>query len=184
MKEVEIKVLEINPEEEKKKLVKLGFKKLWEGLILEKTFDSEDKYLKKNKQLLRLRKAYDKVELTFKDKSENHSFLKMREEKEVIVDSFDKAEDILFSLGYKCMSAREKKRSTYTKENVKVEIDEYPGAKPYLEVEGTSDEILNVLKLLNHPIEKTSNNSSTQILKLYGLNTKNLFFENKTKQTK
>jgi adenylate cyclase, class 2 len=182
MKEVEIKVLEINPVEEKRKLVKAGFKKLWEGVILEKTFDSANKDLKKNKQLLRLRNAYGKVELTFKEKNENHSFLKMREEKEVIVDSFDKTEDILISLSYKCMSAREKRRSTYIKENVKVEIDEYPGAKPYLEVEGTSDEILNVLKLLNHPLEKTSNKSSTQILKLYGLNTKNLFF--KTTQNK
>lgn len=176
MKEIELKVLEIDPVLEEKKLFSAGFKKIAEGVVLEKMFDSKNKALKKNKQLLRLRSIFDRVELTLKEKVESHPFLKLREEKEIIVDSFASTEEILNSLGFFCMAAREKKRTSYKLNGIKVEIDEYPGAKPYLEIEGSEGEVMEMLKKLNHPLEKTSKLSSTKVLKLYGLNTTELFF--------
>ena len=176
MKETELKVLEINIEEEEKKLKNLGFEKIGEGIVLEKTFDTEDKTLKKKKQLLRLRSIHGEIELTFKEKKEKHPFLKLREEKEVKVNSYGQMQEILESLGYSCMAAREKKRISYKLKNLKIDIDEYPGAKPYMEIEGTEEEVIKMLKKLNHPLEKTTKKSANQILKLYKLNTKELFF--------
>jgi predicted adenylyl cyclase CyaB len=176
MKEIELKVLEIKPEDEEKKLIELGFKKIGECTILEKMFDTEKKDLKRKKQILRLRTIHGKIELTLKEKKEKHPFLKMREEQEITVNSFAKMEEILESLGYICMAAREKKRESYKLNNIKVEIDKYPGAEPYMEIEGTEKEVLEMLKKLNHPLERTTNKSATQILKIYKLNTKKLFF--------
>ena len=176
MREIELKVLEINKEDEETKLLKLGFKKIWEGIILEKMFDTENKDLKRKKQLLRLRTIHGKIELTLKGKKEKHPFLKMREEREVTVNSFAKMQEILEGLGYTCMASREKKRTSYKLKDVKVEIDEYPGAEPYLEIEGTEEEVIEMLKKLNHPLERTSKKSATQILKIYKLNTQELFF--------
>ncbi len=176
MIEIELKVLEVKPEDEEKKLLKLGFTKVWEGKILEKFFDLEEKTLKKQKKALRLRSAYGHVELTYKEKGEKHPYLKFREEREVIVSSFKKTEEILESLGYKCMVAREKKRTSYKLKDVKVEIDEYPGVKPYMEIEGSEERVMDMIKQLNHDLDNTSNKSSTQILKSYKANTKKLFF--------
>lgn len=176
MKEIELKVLEIDPVAIEETLIGAGFKKLGSSKILEKMFDSKNKVLKKNKKLLRLRSIFDKVELTFKERVEKHPFLKLREEKQVVVDSFAVTEEILENLGFFCMAVREKKRTSFTREKVRVDVDEYPGAKPYLEIEGSEGDVLETLKILNYPLEKTSKLSSTKILKLYNLNTKELFF--------
>ena len=176
MKEVELKVLEINIDEEEKKLTKLGFQKIGESIILEKMFDTEKKDLKKKKQVLRLRTIHGKIELTLKEKKEKHPFLKMREEKNVIVNSFGKMQETLEDLGYECKAAREKKRKSYKLNKIKIDIDEYPGTKPYMEIEGAEEDVIDILKKLNHPLEKTTKKTATQILKIYKQNTKELFF--------
>lgn len=176
MIEIELKVLEIKPEDEEKKLLEHGFTKIWEGIILEKFFDTKKRALKKQKKILRLRNAYEQVELTYKEKGEKHPFLKFREEREIIVNSFKSTEELLEGLGYTCVVAREKKRISYKLKNVNVDIDEYPGAKPYMEIEGSEKEVEDMLKKLNHTLKKTSKKSSTQILKSYNLNSNELFF--------
>jgi adenylate cyclase, class 2 len=181
MKEIELKILDVNPKDEEEKLKKLGFKKVWEGIILEKSFDSKTGDLKKRKELLRLRRAYDKVELTFKGKKEKHPHLRVREEIEVHPDSFEKMEDILNALGFESVSTREKKRISYKYEEVKAEIDEYSGLKPYMELEGSEREVMEMLNKLNYTINDTTNKSSKDLLKEHGLNTKKLFFEKEKK---
>ena len=66
MKEVEVKILEINRSKIEKELVHLGAKRILDGEIETTFFDFPDHTLLRKRNLLRLRKENDNIELTFK----------------------------------------------------------------------------------------------------------------------
>ena len=59
-------------------------------------------------------------------------------ELEIIVDDFDKTNQILEELGYHPRSIQENKRIRYILDDVEIDIDTWPGIPTYVEVEGKS----------------------------------------------
>ncbi|MBI2148837.1 class IV adenylate cyclase [Candidatus Woesearchaeota archaeon] len=169
MKEIELKILNINEKEVTKNLIKLGAKKFPEELVIEKHFDFEDDRIKDNKQLFRLRKLGDKVELAFKDKKIKDGKFRVQEEIETNVKNFDTMEKIIEKLGFKCIKHREKKRIHFTLNNVKIEVDKFPNIPPYIEIEGTKKEIEKTVKLLGFNLNKTTSMTATEVLKRYNV---------------
>ena len=69
MKEIEIKILDINPEKIRKKLLELGAEKVFDGEVHVISFDLPDERLNKAGQHLRVRKVGKQVELCLKCKN-------------------------------------------------------------------------------------------------------------------
>ncbi len=69
MQEIEVKILEIDRKKIEKTLTDLGAEKIFDGGIQTIFFDFEDGRIVKAKDVLRLRKEEDKVELTLQKSS-------------------------------------------------------------------------------------------------------------------
>lgn len=98
MKEVEVKILEINPKEVEQNLFALGAEKIFDGEISGFIYDFPDGKLNKKKQVLRLRKEGDRAVLTSKRKLSVDG-VKISDEHEVEVDNFETAQKIIDALG-------------------------------------------------------------------------------------
>jgi len=168
MKEIELKILNIDKEAITNKLIELGATKAPTVYVKEKVFDFSDHRLSNNYELLRVRTVGDKTEITYKKKSPDKSFLKC-EEIETEVKDFDKICQIILSLGcFSITQDRDKKRTSFVKGNLKFEIDEFPDIPPYLEIEGPPEEIKEVVKLLGYSMDQTTNKISPEVIKSYG----------------
>jgi adenylate cyclase, class 2 len=178
MKEIEIKILEINPKEIEKKIISLGGKKTGSNLIKERFYDYPDGKLKSNFSILRIRTCGKKTEFTFKHSTGklSDSDFAVREEIQTEVSNAKELERIVSALGLVLVKDREKKRTSFILGKTKIEIDQYPGIPSYLEVEGNEKTIPPVVKKLGYSMKYTLNISSTKVLKKYGKNTEFLKF--------
>ena len=66
MEEIEVKILEVNRTTLERKLAELGAKKVFDGNIQTFFFDFKEGTIINKKNVLRLRKEQDKIELTYK----------------------------------------------------------------------------------------------------------------------
>lgn len=141
MREVEIKILEIDRTEIEGRLLRLGAKKVFDDEIHAIYYDSAGSGIKKSGGALRLRSEGGKAVLTFKLHIED-GLAKVREEKEVVVSDFAEMRSILSCLGYAAWLEMKKHRTTYELEGVRFELDKYHGEYGYipefLEIEGSS----------------------------------------------
>lgn len=164
MKEIEVKVLDVKPEEVRAKLKQFGAKKVFEGEVQAIYFDYPEEKLTKAGNLLRLRKVGDKVELCYKGSKEK-SKLKIMEEIETNTASFDETSKILEKIGLKRLSEAKKHRESYIIGKVKFEIDTYEKIPAFLEIEApTEQEIIEYIKKLGYTMEQTTNLSGYQLL--------------------
>ncbi|MGV8163033.1 MAG: class IV adenylate cyclase [Candidatus Nanoarchaeia archaeon] len=168
MKEVELKILEINIKDIDKRIISLGGNKKGKFLIKSAFFDFPDGRIKKNKELLRLRTVGDKVELVYKQNSHNEHYFKVCDEHQVELDSFENAELLLAALGLKKIRYYEKYRTSYTLKDLKIEIDELPGVPAFLEIEGEKKEIEHTVVLLGFSMQDTTTMTGSDVLKKYG----------------
>lgn len=176
MRETEIKILNINPAHITKKLLSLGAQKQPTALVIEKSFDFPNRKLGHKKSLLRLRKVGKTAELTYKTIAKKAGPLKTREETETRVENFEIMEQILRAIGLHLQWHREKKRTSFTLGKTKFEIDEYPRLPPYLEIEGSQEEIGKYVKLLGFTMKQASLLSATKLLKQHKVNHVHLVF--------
>ena len=140
MKEVEVKIIEIDREQVESKLRSLGATKTLDNDIGTLFFDFPDNSISKAKNLLRLRRVGDKTTLTFKKFVESDT-AKVRVENEVTVSDLGTAKSILQFLGLIPTLHMEKHRTSYSlASSVEVDIDEYTGRYSHiptlLEIEG------------------------------------------------
>jgi len=146
MKEIEVKIIEINKKEVEAKLRKLGAKKAFSGKIEAIIMDYPDKRLKKNKQILRLRKMISeskvKCILTHKHQKKVNLKAKTVEETEFEIESFEKMQKVLSSLGLVKIWELNKLRTSWGINKCHVEIERYLGKHKFvpcfLEIEGPS----------------------------------------------
>lgn len=124
MKEIEVKILDIDRKKVEAKLISLGAKKTFDGEIYASFFDFLDKSIRNNKKTLRLRRVGDKIFLTFKTPIA-HDSVKIRKEYEIEVSDFDKTKKILKSLGLSEWLTVKKHRISYTFDNIRFEFDKY-----------------------------------------------------------
>ena len=127
MKEVEVKILEIDRGIVERKLNSLGASKTFEGGVETIFFDFPGNPIANAKNLLRLRKKGDKTELTFKKFIANES-AKVTDEYEVLVSDFETIYFILESLGLVAIQRMKKHRISYAlRSGVRVDLDRYVG---------------------------------------------------------
>jgi adenylate cyclase class 2 len=145
MREIEVKILDIDKEAVEKKLALLGAKKAFEGVIEAYYLDFHDLRLRKSGKALRLRKENNKAVLTLKQKIHNKNF-KIRNEYEIEVSDFTKTQRILQLLGLRIFSGLKKKRTSYSLGEIHLEIDKYLGrysfVPEFLEIESEDERLI------------------------------------------
>ncbi len=143
MKEVEVKILEINRKEIEEKLINLGAKKIFDGDIHDFRLDNAQKQIRSCGQLLRIRTEGKKTLLTFKEKSGENTVLSTHE-LEVVVSDFDTIKELLSNLGFTAFASLKKHRTSYEHNGLHYEFDRYieehAFVPEYLEIEGHDTE--------------------------------------------
>lgn len=175
--EVEAKILEIDVEEVKKKLLELGAKLEYKEMQICKILDFDDKRLHKKDEVLRVRKIGDKVELTFKGPTEKIGNTKSREEIETHVEDFEKTLKIFEKLGLIPIRSYEKHRESYKLGKITFELDNFPNVPipPFLEIEGSSrEEVEEMAEKLGFKKEELKSFDGLELLKHYNIDTKDL----------
>lgn len=171
MREIEIKILEIDREEIEKKLISLGAKMVFDDEIHAIYYDSADNSIRKSRGALRLRKEGGRSVLTFKNYVENID-AKVREEKELEVSDFNTMRSILESIGFSAWLEMKKHRTTYEHEGIHFELDKYHDEYEYipefLEIEGTDIETIHkYVELLGFKKQQCRPWDSMQVAEYY-----------------
>lgn len=176
MEEIEVKFLDIDPENLIKKLEKLGAKKIFERLYKRRVFDYPDWRLDKDHSWLRLRDEGDQITLSFKKRLEpgkNGSNDKGMLEREILVNNFEETANILLSIGMIEKHYVENKRIRYILDDIEFDIDFYPQLEPYLEIEAPSWEKINkAIELLELDPEDQKIFSTNQVYSLKNISVK------------
>lgn len=141
IQEIEVRFLEINPDNLKSKLKNLRAQDLGEDYFKEILFYHTDPVFSDNqKRMVRIRQNKDGITLTYKHNLE-HSATGTKEI-EFSIDNIEKAQMFLEENGWLFSRFVEKKRHSFLLNNVQVDIDFYPKIPPFVEIEGESEEAL------------------------------------------
>ena len=178
MKELEVKILEVNRIQIEKTLGGLGAMKVFDGDIQTLFFDFEDGRIFKARDVLRLRKMQDKTELTYKVIRITET-AKLAEEYSVDVSNLEIAQKILENLGLVVIESAQKHRVSYTLDHARFDIDRYSGVyghiPEFLEIEAESvDSIHTYAGLLGFKPEDCLPWSTDELVRHYS------FMKNKT----
>lgn len=168
MREIEVKILEINRKAIEQKLRAFGAKKIFDGPVDIRMYDTPDRELKRKEIILRLRKKGTYGELTVKTDFTRTARAKTSLEHETRVD-FDATQKMLKALGY-CESFRMKKhRIEYAFGKVRFEIDKISGIPWFLEIEAPSEKVLALwVKKLGYAQKDTKSWWWHEVLEHYG----------------
>ena len=147
MKEIEIKILEIDRSSLEEKLVSLGAAKVFDDEIYALYYDFPDSSIRRNGCTLRLRREGSKSVFALK-KDIVSTEAKIREENEIEVSDFNGMKNLLETLGMNAWLEMKKHRTSYEIKGVRFEIDAYHDAYSYipqfLEIEGHDIETIYV----------------------------------------
>jgi predicted adenylyl cyclase CyaB len=146
MKEVEVKILEVNRRNIEAKLGGMGAKRIFDGVVQTLFFDFEDGRIVKERNLLRLREEEDKAELTFK-KVQVTAAVKVADEYSVEVSSLEATRRILENLGLLVTEIMRKRRVSYVLDDARFDFDLYLGDCAYIpefmEIEAKNEEMVH-----------------------------------------
>ena len=140
-REIEVRFLEINKDELIKKLIELGAEDKGEDLLEETIiYDKELKWRDEGGKLMKLRTRKGKTVLTYKHHFEHSAT--GTEEIEFEVSDAKAAEILLETIGYPGYRHQQKYRHTFVLDGVIFDIDTWPRVPTYVELEGSSEEVL------------------------------------------
>ena len=131
MKEIEAKILEIDRKKIEETLSTLGAKKIFDGEIETIFFDFKDGSIIKAKNVLRLRKEQNQIELTFK-KVHVTQTAKVAEEFSVKISNVESMKIILKNLGLFIIENMQKHRISFKLDQSRFDIDSYSGDYKYI----------------------------------------------------
>lgn len=167
IKEIEVKILNVNKKEVEKKLLTLGAEKSFEDYIEAIYYNLDHKNKENKKTSLRLRKKGKQIELTFKNRLKTKT-VKICEETEVNVSDFENMKLILKNLGYKIKTELKKHRTEYKLKNISFELDTYINEPTLLEIEAPDKKTLEkYVKILGFTMNEAKGWSYAEILKYY-----------------
>jgi len=167
LKEIEVKILEINVEEIEKKLREIGAKKVFEGELVSIYFDFESRSLERKGKVLRLRQKGDTVILTYKELI-NQDKAKIMDEYELAVNELEPMKRIFEGIGLPLYEFN-KHRTTYKLGQINFEIDQYPGIPAFLEIETSDLSKLNeIISEFGFSEEEVKTYSIKDVLEYYG----------------
>jgi adenylate cyclase, class 2 len=168
--EYEARVLEIDPEQMKQKIVSCGGKSVRESLMQRYVYSIDKQDLNR---FIRLRDTGFEVTLTYKEIK--HDGIDGTEETELVVDDFDKTDEFLGRLGYQEKWYQENFRSSFQLEGARLEIDRWPMIPPYLEMEADSyEEVIRIAALLGFQEDQLIGENTLKIYAHYGINLKKI----------
>ena len=168
-------------EKEKKKLNKItryyntsilcSKENILEFLNDKKFINFINKYHNNSKKWIRVRQTNDKTTIAVKHiLANNGTSLQQMLETEIEVPSIKEANNLLEALGYAYKSYQEKERITYILDGYELDIDTWPGIPTYVEIEGSSEEDLEIiLNKLGYSMKDTVSCTADQIYEKYGL---------------
>lgn len=139
-REIEVRFLEVDVENLKLKLLKLGAQDCGLDHLNETIFYGLDFPTPAAGKFVRLREYKDRTVLTFKHRVEISATGTI--EYEFNVSDAQEAKKFLEALGLFVCRFVEKKRHTFELGNIKVDIDFWPQIPPYVEIEGPSEKDL------------------------------------------
>lgn len=178
MQEIEVKILNINIPELKKKLDKIHAKIVKSENQINKIFDFPDRKLIINHGYARIRIVEDLLKnmtvnyMTTK-KLISHTEFKIMSENETEIKNADEGEKIFTALGLELVQTILKYRESYKYENTLIEIDINDKSFcpfPYIEIESpTEEELKKTVELLGYTMKDTTSLSIYDILKNKGL---------------
>lgn len=176
LKELEVKILDINLDELRNKLKYLNCKKVKEENQINDLFDFPNKTLLKKHGYARIRtiedliKNYTKFYLTVKTLKSDEKF-KIMDENEVEITNGEEGKDILKALGLELTQSIKKYRESYKYKNALIEIDineESFCPFPYIEIEAeTFEEIEEAVTALGYTMEDTTTKSIYELIELF-----------------
>ena len=173
MKEIEVRILDVDVPEVRMRLKQIGAKKVFDGKVHTNIFDFGKKSLKKKNQMLRLRTLGNTNALCYKGQQNASKKFKCKEEIEVLVDNFENAALILQRLGFKKDWEYTKRRESYKIGKAVVEIDKYAQIPALIEIEApTEKDVVATVKKLGYEMKDTTNVSFPEILKFYKIKIK------------
>jgi adenylate cyclase class 2 len=131
MREVEVKILNVNRSKVEESLLQLGAEKVFDDSVEAFFFDFKDNLLADIKSLLRLRREGSLSVLTFKKVTSTQG-AKVAEETSVEVSNLDMMQKILQSIGLTVKESNKKHRVSYRIGNVHFDLDCYMGKYSYI----------------------------------------------------
>lgn len=175
MKEIELKILDVDINNLEKKLKDCGAKLILKPTVFREYYFEIPGLTTEEREFysFRLRAEGDVNVLTAKHKEEDDQF-NINKEVEINVSSIEDTKELLSILRFKIFRQREKIREIYKIDNIKVMIDKYNGICPYAEIESTSKEsVESFVKILGYSLKDTTNKTATTLLKESGLDPNN-----------
>ena len=169
--EYEVRVLEIDVESVKKQLKEIGATFEWDLLQRRYVYDFIPKV---DGKWIRLRTNGEKTTLTIKNVVT--SKIDGTQELEIVVDDFDKTNQILNELGYQPKGYQENRRIQYRLDDVEIDIDYWPKIPTYLEIEGPSEEkVYEVLEKLGFIKSRATTRDVEGVYQDYGYDLKDIY---------
>lgn len=165
--EYEIRVLEVDVEKLTQKLEALGAEKVGDWMQKRYVYDFTPK---RENQWIRLRTNGKKTTLTYKNVEKNT--VDGTKELEIVVEDFEKTNEMLEVLGYKNKGYQENKRVRYILGGVEIDFDTWPRIPTYMKIEGKNEEeVAKTLELLEIPKDKITALNCEDIYKqIYNIN--------------
>lgn len=139
MREIEVKILDIDVSETIVRILESGGEKTFDGQVKVIFYDFPNQCLRNKEKRLRVRSFGDRVELTYKKKIGKER-VKIAEELEVNVSNFGEMKRILEAIGMVEGHKYSKHRISFRVKNVCFEIDSIPGCPPLLEIEAVDEQ--------------------------------------------
>lgn len=165
MREPEVKILNIDPDEMQQRILDKGGVKIAERRMRRRVYDIVPGDLSR---WIRVRDTGTKV--TVATKHVIHDGIDGVDEEELTVDSFDGADRLLNMLGFSAKSYQENNRISFTLDGARLEIDSWPLIPPYLEIEADSPaEVLRVAALLGIPESDLTTDGSYAVYARYDI---------------
>jgi adenylate cyclase class 2 len=177
MEETEVKILEIDKQKIVRTLTDLGAQKIFDSTIQTIILDTQDSQIHKKRDVLRLRKQQDTIELTYKQIHYGNT-VKVAQETAVQVSNLEATLKILQALGFQTTQNMQKHRTSYMINNVRFDIDRYTGEygfiPEFLEIEGSAQDIRDYAEKLGFQEKDCLPWSTDQLIKHYAVKKKGM----------
>ena len=172
MKEIEVKILEVNPDEIRELMNDIGARKKYEGSVTSRFYDYPGGRIEENGGL-RLRELETHAFLTRKHSKVEDKDAKIYEEIEFDVSNAEDTHKLLTSLGLKQIEKSQKKRIKWKKSDTEYVLDKYPEIPWLIEVESPNKQKLSeALNKIGYSLDDTVNWGATRLHSHYGIERK------------
>lgn len=177
MNEIEVKVLDIDLEITRNKILGLGGKLVKNELQYNYIYELPE-HIKNRDGYIRIRKIHNLIDDSYKNilcikKIISRSEAKITEEHETVIENLDEGLSFLNAMELKNLGCFNKRRESYSLNGALIEFDTWDKEHfpiPYIEIEAPgSSEINKILKLLDIPESKATSKSLADIKKDMGI---------------